>query len=171
MCPPLRPSLEDCLEAQLDAARPADLARVVTSLVAVGAHPRLFLLQRLLEIGPSPAFSPDLMGELHRAVTTLLADPHERAAAAGRGRRTSARGARSSEAVAAAAGPAGVPGEGAEAEEFDAFVDAARAQLGAGALPEAGSTESTAAGGEASAGAGLGSSGLWQFVSGDSAAE
>jgi hypothetical protein len=121
--------LQDAAEASLDGARPADLAALFTALCYLGVQPRAPLLERLLSFGPSPDFSPRLMADLHGAITALLGDGGGAPPKRKRGRPRTTSDSAGPPAPWSAALDA--PPEGAAPEEFDAFVDAARAHLGA----------------------------------------
>ncbi|GBF97017.1 hypothetical protein Rsub_09814 [Raphidocelis subcapitata] len=152
--------LQDTLEAGLDAARPSELAAVVTALCSLGVQPRTPLLERLLSFGPCPEFSPRLMADLHAAITVLLGDggaPPKRA------RRAPRSGPGSPPPPAPWSAELDAPPEGAAPEDFDAFVDAARAHLGASDRSLEAPEPEEAGAGEAPA---LGPNSLWRFALG-----
>jgi hypothetical protein len=134
---------------QLEATRAVDLAQAVTALCQLGARPRPALLSRLLAFGPLPDYSMALLRDLLAAVNGLLG----------------ADGADNAGNTLPAARPAlsDAPGEGAGPREFDAFVDAARRELGASdaeLAPAAAAPEDGASAAGLRPGAGL----LWQLA-------
>ena len=158
--------LQGAVEAQLDTMRAAELARVVTSLCTVGVRPRVALLERLLSLGPCPEFSRKLMSALHVAITGLLAADERAAEAAAAAAAAAGQQPASRQQAPASWVSVDVPSEGAGAAEFDAFVDAARAHLGAEADGLAGAPSSDEALGQQPPDGGR-SAGWWQLAGGD----
>ena len=145
-------ALQAALEARLESLRAAELAQGVAALCALGARPRDALIARLLALGPVPDYAnqPRLLPRLHAAVTALI----DAEAAAGAASEAEASEAAAGGGPAAAGGKRGrkqrrpsaarpqwaeaaPPQEGADDGAFEAYVDAARAQLGASRRPEA----------------------------------
>jgi hypothetical protein len=112
-----------------------ELAQVVSTLCQLGQRPRMLLLERLLSLGPCPEYSRPLLRNLLAAVNRLLEEggdsevasnrwpplKHHKASM-GRGRWAAAISRDTLE---------GVPDAGAAADDYDAYVDAARRVLGA----------------------------------------
>ena len=188
--------LQQSLVDQLEAAHPADLARFVVAVCSMGVRPQMVLLERLASMGPTPQFGPQLVASLHAAITSLLdseavlrKQQQQQLLARGRVSSTPSEerdGTRSSPGTAsggdarsnlleAAAGHAlEAPGAGAAEADFDAFVDAARAQLGSSDAwqPEVvGSSAADSTELQDDAGAGQVASSLMRYVLADDAAE
>lgn len=163
--PLTRIRFQESMAAQLPTARAVDLARVVTALCDMGVRPHPAVLQQLLSLGPVPDFSLKMMTELHRAITTLLKDGERKARLASQDYSPDA------DAPTAPSQPQAAfeaPGEGAGAAEIDAFVDAARSQLGAKDSRLVGETSEERGQAEAEP-AGRAAQGLWRYAMDDDA--
>jgi len=123
--------LQDSLESQLESTRATELAKAVTSLCDMGVRPHTALLERLLAFGPCPEFNLDLMTRLNQALTALLGEGVGISNPQRRRDSTSSSGASSPPSPSSWVAGLDAPPQGADETEFDAFVDAARAHLGA----------------------------------------